>query len=214
MNIETKEGYQQNRRYFVRLPRIPRTVQACSFVWLSVTIFTISFFLIVAIRPTLVTIAKLNKEIKDKTEANKQLQKKINTLITAQEIYARNSDNLTLLDEAFPEKSEFPRLAYFFEQVATTSGVTLKSLNFERIGGVTPKEQGTSLLSSLPLNFSIAASGDYLKLKDLLKELESSRRILKITESTFNRVKKGEEFELQLSISGQASFGKGVKINN
>lgn len=208
MNTGTKDEYHQNRRYFVKLPRISYTAKTRSFAWLSVTIFTISFFLIVAIRPTLVTIAKLNKEIKDKTEANQQLQKKIDAIIIAQDIYTRNSDNLVLLDEAFPEKSEFPRLAYFFEQVATASGVTFKSLTFERIGGVTQKGQLPSLLSSLPLNFSIAASGDYLKLKDFLKELESSRRILKITEASFSRIKKGEEFELQLSVSGQASFGK------
>ena len=208
MNPGEKEEYHRSRRYFVGIPRGPRTSQTRSFVWLSITIFTISFFLIVAIRPTLVTIAKLNTEIKDNTEANLLLQKKISTLITAQEVYAKNSDNLALLDEAFPEKSEFPRLAYFFEQVATASGVTLKSLSFERIGGATAKEQSTSASSGQPLNFSIAASGDYLNLKGLLKELESSRRILKITSSSFNRVKKGEEFELQLFISGQASFGK------
>lgn len=208
MNPGEKEEYQHSRRYFVGIPRGARTSQTRSFVWLSVTIFTISFFLIVAIRPTLVTITKLNREIKDKTVANQQLQKKIDTLIVAQEVYAKNSENLALLDEAFPEKSEFPLLAYFFEQAATASGVTLKSLSFERIGGTAPKEQNTSSSSGQSLNFTLAVGGDYLKLKDLLKELESSRRILKITESSFNRVKKGEEFELQLFISGQASFGK------
>lgn len=208
MNTEEKERYYQNRRYFVKLPKISYSAKTRSFAWLALTIFMISFFLIVAIRPTLVTIAKLNKEIKDKTQASKQLQNKIDAIITAQDIYARNADNLALLDEAFPEKSEFPVLAYFFEQTATASGVTLKSLNFERIGGATQGDKSTSSLSSLPLNFSITASGDYLKLKDFLKELESSRRILKIEASTFNRVKKADVFELLLSISGQASFGK------
>lgn len=208
MNPGEKEEYHRSRRYFVGIPRGPRASQTKSFVWLSVTIFTISFFLIVAIRPTLITIAKLNREIKDKTEANEQLQKKIDTLIVAQEVYARNSDNLALLDEAFPEKSEFPRLAYFFEQTATASGVTIKSLNFERIGGTSTKSQDVSSSPGQSLNFTLSVSGDYLRLKDLLKELESSRRILKITESSFSRVKKGEEFELQLFISGEASFGK------
>lgn len=207
MNIGVKEGYQQYRRYFVNLPRIPYTAKARSFIWLSITIFTISFFLIVAVKPTLVTIAKLNKEIKDKTVAANELQKKINAIIAAQDIYTRNADNLVLLDDAFPEKSEFPRLAYFFEQVATASGITFKTLNFERVGG-TVAAPTTSLLSNLPLNFSLSANGDYLKLKDFLKELESSRRLLKIKEATFSRVKKGDSFELMLYVSGQASFGK------
>lgn len=208
MNSGEKEQYQRSRRYFVNIPRGPRSSQTRSFVWLSVTVFTIIFFLVVVIRPTLITIAQLNREIKDKTEANEQLQKKIDALVVAQEVYARNSDNLALLDEAFPEKSEFPRLAYFFEQTATASGVTIKSLNFERIGAASTKEQDAPSSSNQSLNFTLSVNGDYLRLKDLLKELESSRRILKITESSFSRVKKGEEFELQLFISGQAYFGK------
>lgn len=210
MNVGVKEASQQHRRYFVKLPKIPYTAKARSFIWLSITIFTISFFLIVAVRPTLVTIAKLNKEIKDKTVAANELQKKINAIIAAQDVYTRNADNLVLLDEAFPEKSEFPRLAYFFEQVATSSGVIFKSLSFERIGGAVPGQTSTAqdYPSSSPLNFSLSAGGDYLKLKDFLKELESSRRLLKIKEATFSRIKKGDSFELVLYVSGQASFGK------
>ncbi|MGB9637645.1 MAG: hypothetical protein ACPLY7_02490, partial [Microgenomates group bacterium] len=133
MNTDIKEKYQQQQRYFVRLPKISYTVKTRSIIWPAITIFTVSFFLVAAIKPTLTTIAQLNREIKDKEEASRQLQKKINALITAQENYAKNSDNLILLDQALPENSEFPALAYFLEQVATQSGVILKSLNFERI---------------------------------------------------------------------------------
>lgn len=194
-----------NRRYAVNF-KVPQTVRTRSFTWLSITIFTVTFFLIVAIKPTLVTIAKLNKEIKDKTEASIQLQKKIDAIVAAQDIYARNSDNLVLLDDAFPEKSEFPRLAYFFEQISTSSGVIIKSLNFEKIGSPSNKAKDTSLLSTLPLNFSIIAKGDYPQLKNFLTELESSRRIIKITSTTFNQQKKDEKVELTIYISGQASF--------
>lgn len=203
-----KNDYQASRRYFVSIKRITQTTKIRSFTWLSVTIFTITFFLIVAIRPTLVTIAKLNKEIKDKTQASKELQKKIDSIVAAQDIYARNSDNLTLLDEAFPEKSEFPRLAFFFEQIATSSGVVLKNLGFERIEDVNLKAKDTSSSLALPLNFSVLTNSDYLKLKAFLKESESSRRILKIEAATFSLIKKEDSFELQLSITGQASFRK------
>lgn len=194
-----------NRRYAINF-KVPQTARTRSFTWLSITIFTVTFFLIVAIKPTLVTIAKLNKEIKDKTEASIQLQKKIDAIVAAQDIYARNSDNLVLLDDAFPEKSEFPRLAYFFEQISTSSGVIIKSLNFEKIGSPSNKAKDTSLLSTLPLNFSIIAKGDYPQLKNFLTELESSRRIIKITSTTFNQQKKDDKVELTIYISGQASF--------
>ena len=214
MNTDIKEKYQQQRRYSIRLPKISYTVKTRSMIWLAVTILTVSFFLIAAIKPTLTTIAQLNREIKDKEEANQQLQKKINALITAQENYAKNSDNLILLDQALPENSEFPTLAYFLEQVATQSGVTLKSLNFERIDDRAETRKQNSPSTGQSFNFSLAASGEYVNLKGFLASLEASRRILTLTGSTFSKNKKNEtETELQLSVSGKASFAPKSQVH-
>ncbi len=194
--MNTDENKEESR-YFIRLPKIKSTVKTRSFFWLSFTFVTIAFFLTVAIKPTLVTIAKLNKEIKDKTLASAQLQKKIDSIVAAQDIYAKNSGNLYLLDEAFPNKSEFPKIVYFFEQIATDSGVNLTSLNIGKVDEKTP-----------PLNFSVSVSGDYPNLKNFISKLESSRRILVLENATFSRIKKEEVFGLMLSVSGQSSFKK------
>jgi len=209
-NIQFNSRYARYRPSTFKLQRIMQSKRNQSFAWLSLTILTVCFFLIVAIRPTLVTIAKLNKEIKDLSEANQKLQTKINTIVEAQNEFAKYSDDLFLLDQAVPDNSDFPRLVYFLEQSTVNEGVELKSLNLDRIGVAekTAKEATASAIQTL--NFSITASGDYLRLVNLLQDLESSRRILRLGSTSFTLTKKDKDsaYELLVAFSGQSSFGK------
>jgi Tfp pilus assembly protein PilO len=206
MNFDWRTEYYRYRRYFFSLGKISKTPQIRSFAWLSLTLFAIAFFAIMAIRPTLVTIAKLNREIKDKREASQKLQTKINAIVAAQAQYAKNLDNLPLLEEALPSKSEFPRLAFFLEENASTSAVELKNLTFEKIE-VSGKSSSPSAKAN-SLNFSLSASGDYANLKDFINRLENSRRILELDSIIFNQVKKEEGWQLSIQVAGQASFTK------
>jgi Tfp pilus assembly protein PilO len=206
MNFDWKTEYHRYRRYFFNLGKISKAPQVQSFAWLSLTFFAIAFFTVMAIRPTLVTIAKLNREIKDKKEANQKLQTKINAILAAQAQYAENLDNLPLLEEALPEKSQFPRLAFFIEENTTASGVELKSLSFEKIGAVEQTPQSSSTSNSL--YFSLSVSGDYSNLKDFLSRLESSRRIIEVNSFAFSQVKEEESWRLVLRVTGRASFVK------
>lgn len=206
MNFDWKTEYHRYHRYFFNLQKKARTSQTRSFVWLSLTIFTVSFFAIVAIKPTLVTIAKLNKEIQDQKEASKLLQSKIDSIITAQQEFTANMENIGLLEEALPEKNEFPKLAYFFEQISQENEVTLQSLSFEKIGSL-KKPAGTSSLGPAnSLNFSLGVSGSYAKLKSFLSSLESSRRVLTIQRTNFGQTKKENNFEILLIVSGTTFF--------
>lgn len=217
MNIENKTANEIYSRYQPSSPKFQKILQDKknqSLAWLSLTIFTVCFFLIVAIKPTLVTIAKLNKEIKDLALANQNLQKKINAIVEAQNEFAKYSDELFLLDQAVPDSSDFPRLAYFLEQANSTEGLELKSLSLDKIGQTVGSSNSTSSSSSelKSLTFSISSSGDYLKLVNFLKDLESSRRILKLTSTSFNQTKNEKDqtstYELSVILSGQSPFGK------
>lgn len=209
MSFNWRDGYSRYRRYFVNIGRITRKVPIQSLAWLSLSLITVTFFALAAIKPTLTTIAQLTREIKDKREASQKLQQKIDAIVAAQKVYAKNVDLLLLLNEALPEKNEFPRLAFFLEELASSSGVELKSLNFEKI---TTKQKSTTTYDqplANSLRISLGVAGDFLKLKDFLNGLESSRRVIKMELVSFSQVKKGEIQELSLQFVGRASFGKG-----
>lgn len=213
-NSKINNEYSRYQPAYSKFQKIAQNKKTQSFAWLSLTIFTVSFFLVIAIKPTLVTIAKLNKEIKDLSEANQKLQKKINMIVEAQNEFAKYSDDLFLLDQAVPDNSDFPRLVYFLEQAANTEGVQLKSLNLEKIGvvGKTIQADTPSLVQSL--NFSITVNGDYSRLMNFVGDLELSRRILGIASTNFALVQKDKDsaYELSVALSGQASFGKAPEV--
>lgn len=203
-----RESYNY-RRFFINLGRITSAPKVKSFAWLSLTFFTICFFGIVAIRPTLVTIAKLTREIKDQKEASQKLQTKINSLVAAQAEYAKVVNLIPLLDEALPENSNFPRLAYFLEETATASAVEIQSLSFEKI---IFKEEGKKTKNKNPYNeivFSAGVAGEYHNLKQFLADLEASRRIIKIESFSIGEARKKDDREIVLLVTGRAAYAPG-----
>lgn len=197
-SLDQKKQQARNKRFL-------QSPQGKSLTWLSLSVFTVVFFLIMAIRPTVITITKLIKEIEEKEAASLLLDKKINSLIAAQKVYAVNSQRLPMLNQALPEKSEFPWLANFLDGAALSSQVELSSLSFEKIN-LNPQKSSPCQL----INFSTNAKGDYLNLKNFVSLLESSRRLIKIELTGISETKKkGEEKTntmLQLNISGVMFF--------
>lgn len=178
-----------------------KTPPVRSFAWLSFTLFIIAFFIVIAIRPTIITIAKLNKEIKDQKDLNKKMDVKIKSLVQAQQNYAKNIDLLYLLDEALPQRSEFPRFAFFLEDQATNSGITIRSISLDQFNKKESAASGSGLFS-----FSINTEGDYLKLKNFLQTLEQSRRITQIDTAVFNQVVENDSPKLTMTVTGTVYY--------
>lgn len=211
----------QNKK--ISLQRLAKDKKARSFASLSMTIFAISFFAVIAIRPTLLTIAKLTREIKEKRKANVELQDKIKTLIAAQDEYVKNSDNIFLLDQALPKRSEFPLFAFTLEQMALDTGIGIESFSFEKIFITKDGISKDDSAQYSKLGFSLTASGDYFKLKDFISNLETNKRIVKINKTSFVMTKNktsqlsdptlGEQLvtKIKLLVSGELFFEKGQK---
>lgn len=182
-----------NRRYFDYLTGLKEILQNKknrSLIWLAVTIFTICFFAVAVIRPTLITIAKLSREIKDKKELKIKLQQKIDAIIIARDEYSKVSPDIPLLFEALPEKNRFTDLALFLEKKSEENGVILDSLSFERIStkqGEVLKDPVTDLNN---VRFSTAVAGDYIKINNFLRNLETSLPVIRIDNANINRAEK------------------------
>lgn len=201
----------QNKR--INLQRLAKDKKTRSFASLSMTIFAVSFFAIIAIRPTFLTIAKLTREIKEKREANVELQNKIKTLIAAQDEYVRNSDNIFLLDQALPKRSEFPLFAFMLEQTGLDAGVEIESFSFEKIFITKNTAPVVADINYSKLGFSLTASGDYFKLKDFVSKLEADKRIIKINKASFRLTKNKNDQLLNSTLADQTSTKIVVSIS-
>src|SRR3989344_3411061 len=98
MSFPYEENFRRYGRYYRtarKYAQRPEVLISTSFI---LALFTISFFAIVAIRPTAITIAKLWREIQEKKTKQATLAQKIAKLEEAQPTYSALEEDLALLD--------------------------------------------------------------------------------------------------------------------
>ena len=103
---------------------------------LFLTVGAVIFFAVFAIRPTLVTMSDLVKEIEDKKELDQKLTQKIASLSTAQSTYLEVQDRLYLLEQSLPSTPDFIFAIKVIEKIASDRNILIDSLSVPEI----PKE--------------------------------------------------------------------------
>ncbi len=163
---------------------------------IGLTIFTVAFFLSMAILPTIKTIAGLKKEIKDQQEVEAKLTKKMIGLKTAEVNYAKVVNNLRLINQVLPEKEEFERLAWQIQWVAKQTGVEINTGSFGgfNLVGQTDKSDKIELAAELTI------AGSYQQIRAFLQSLIKIDRLITIEEVNFNNQKLQGEGKLTTNL--------------
>ena len=158
------------------------------------TVFAIIFFALFAIKPTLVTISDLIKEIEDKQKLEEQLQRKVAALSTAQTAYQNNQDNLATLDQAIPSR---PKLLYslkIVEKLASEEGLIIHNMTTTEIPPEEEVDLAQGSLTRKDLSIKISLSGDYPAIKKFVERLNQIRRTFVLHSVTFSVQKdRGQE---------------------
>lgn len=142
---------------------------------ISLTIFTVAFFLVMAILPTLKTIASLQKEIDDSQAINSQLYKKTQALQTAEINYTKIVNDLGLINNILPEKEVFEKLSWQIQWLAKQRGVEVTSGTFEGFKLIGQQESGIK-----GLGIELTVNGGYPQIKDWLNSLTNIDRLITI----------------------------------
>jgi len=164
------------------------------------TLAVICVFAFFAIRPTLTTIAKLNKELKEKQEVNKILEKKINNLNKAQVSYAQVIDYLVLIERALPEKADFNQAASQINFLTFSNNLVLLSASFGKFYLVASPSETTEVNT---LDFNISVYGSYTDIKNFIQELENIDRVIQINSVIFSSKIKKDQTKLQSDLRGK-----------
>jgi len=170
-------------RYY--LSQIPLPVRKTGQKWGPTVgaILLITFFIIFAIKPTVVTIVELLAEIKGREELNQQLEKKITQIVTAQTLYNQIYDRLYLLDQALPDNPDFAYFSQNLEGNRLKSDLTLSTLDYSSIVLTQKKAAKATAESekSQEVSFITDLDGYYPNLKTFLENIFSQRRIIYIS---------------------------------
>ena len=127
-NRSYKNEYVRYRQYYHRLWIFYQRPAAKVSVALLLTIFTIVFFAVFAIRPTLLTVAELIKKIQDKKATLVQIEQKAAQLASAQQEYLAAQTQLPYLDQALPGEPDLQQIIRLLEATAAYHGLAPSNL--------------------------------------------------------------------------------------
>jgi len=169
--------------------------------YIALTLIALSFFGLFAISPTLSTISKLNKELKDNRFVEQQLQKKINDLSALQEKYNNLQSDLPYIYGAVPTNPNVALLVAQVQSLAQASGITLNTVQVFAVDSDSGKKQYSAF------NFSVSGTGDFNQISKFVSSLNSMRRITTQNIISVTR-QSGKESSLLITIKGEAFFKK------
>lgn len=214
MAINWQVGYYRYRRYFTNLGAFYQSKKVRTYAELVLSILTVTFFLVFAVRPTLITIAGLTKQIDDSRLVTEKFQQKINDLSQAQREYGLIENDLYLIDQALPTHPEVTTLIKQLEALGRRSGIIIESTKFGQINITRSqseeKKAEAETETSQSVKLSFIASGEYQKLKDFLHSLSSLRRVILIDSFGF-KASKTDDQTLTLDIEAKAYYLKSAK---
>ncbi|OGC93056.1 hypothetical protein A3D85_03095 [Candidatus Amesbacteria bacterium RIFCSPHIGHO2_02_FULL_47_9] len=185
MAVDYRSSLARYRRYLQTVQNKPLWQES---LYLILSLLLVMVLVIWALRPTLVTIAKLLAERKQYLELEKRMDEKIELIREAQNVYLQVQDRLEVLNMAVPKTADWSGVATGVQQSATDSGLVTKSF-------------GVNL--GKDVEFSMATSGAYDGIKRFITGLGKSSRIIDIKSLSIDKQVGGE---LTLSLQGAAVY--------
>lgn len=212
MAFDYRTEYHRYRQYYINLRNFYQqpTIKVSFFVLLS--FFTVVFFAVFAIRPTVVTIGQLIKSIDDKRKVDMALAKKINALDELQVEMVGIRDDIDKIFTVLPEDSDLGRLMQIFEYIAKENNINLISVRFQpvRLG-----EENKIGSEERVVNFSLSAGGSLAEVIEFMQDLEEVDRLLVLDKMRFlgTGVSAGRiGSEVAIEVSGRSFFLRERKV--
>jgi Tfp pilus assembly protein PilO len=172
-------------------------------VELFLSIGAVLFFAIFAIRPTLLTMSDLIKEIDDKRQLDQKLNQKIAALSSAQTEFIKLEPRLGILNTAIPVNPDLILTLKIIEKLASDQKISITNINLNDV----PKEIDTETdylkLERQNLRFTISVSGDFPAIRAFVSSLMESRRSFLIEKISFtiNDLRGLKRLEANITVS-------------
>lgn len=213
MAVSWREGYVRYRQYFLNIALFYKKRQDVQmFLEILLSLGAIAIFLLGALRPTFLTIAKLLTDIKQKEQTLVIMDQKIGNLNKAKSTYNQEVSKIPLLDSAIPDKSRPVEYVRQLEGVSQKNGISVARIAVGEVPILGESASATSSAESpLPppvaannFKISIDVEGSYTSLVSFLKDIENLRRPLILNEVFFVLVP--QENQILLTVNGLVPY--------
>lgn len=200
-NRKILENLQKNK-YFELLPDL-KEERAQKFTTLVLTLVALIFFGIFAIQPTLSTIAKLKKELKDSQYVDQQLSQKIENLTILEQKYASLQDTMPVILSTFPTESQVPLLIAQLQSLGKKTDIVFSGIQVSQTQIAKPNDKQDKYST---FSFTFTGEGTY---ENILNYLTLSMRMQRIISIEILSISKRSEGDLlQFNFKGTGFFKK------
>ncbi len=151
---------------------------------IGATFVLITFFVIFAIRPTVLTISSLVGEIKSKQLLKTKLNQKINDVIVAQDLFSQVEGRYDVVNSSLPDHPSFYD-SYNQIRYSIDSNISIKSLSFE-VNSVKQSSAPTTNLKTY--STSVNAIGPFTNSISLMEKLLNNQRLINVSSISFRNV--------------------------
>lgn len=172
-----------------------------AYIYIILSFFSLSFFGLFAIGPTLTTISELNKEYADGQNVLRQLQEKNSNLRSLNAQYLQIQGDLNLITNAIPDSSNVSQLTRQMEVLATKNNLVLQKLDTGLLELYPAKKANTSIFSFM---FSTAVKGTEKDINNFIAEVINIDRIIGIERLSTGK----QQNDFIAAITGKAFFFK------
>lgn len=215
MALSWKKDYLRYKELFLKLLVIyKKRNDLRMFLEILLSLITITFFSLFALKPTLLTVSQLIKDNKEKQETIDKMQQKIINIETAKNTYNRYVNLIPLIEHSVPNTPTPETFLRQIEGIAYINSVNIvsSSVNETPLFGIKEVKNQKTQISNLPSNvstisFSVSVTGSYSSLYNFLLNLEKTRRPIIIDSVNLNSSKaSNDETALVMLISGQTIY--------
>ncbi|MDP2585320.1 MAG: type 4a pilus biogenesis protein PilO [Candidatus Levybacteria bacterium] len=188
------------------LPTLPYLTPERSkkFFGIILTFCALSFFGLFAIKPTVATILKLQKELSDSQFVFGQLEIKIKNLTELRKQYFNLQGDLPIVTNAITIQPDTHLLFAQIQSIAQTSNIAIKKLQNSEVEIF--KNNKNIDKNYYSYSFTIAGSGSFENILRFVQILTDMERIVNIETFSINNIADQENGSLGFDIQGIAFF--------
>lgn len=216
MALGWRGQYYRYREFFLNILELYKKKQDLRmFLEIILSLTTVTIFLLFALKPTVVTITNLLKEIAEKETTVAKLDEKIRNLSVARNVYEEEVGDVPLIESSVPDLPNPDLFVGQVQELANKNSVGVLGISVGEtilLGKNTAKKSANSIdLKPLPspaneMTVSISINGTFPNLLSFIKDLESSRRPIKIDVLGVNSAATDTGLTITMVVSGRVPF--------
>lgn len=186
-----------------------------AFLEVILSLTTIVIFTTFALKPTILTIISLTREIKEKENVLSLLEQKNIDLQIASDLLIQNQNKIEAIDSAIPTSPNPDKIAVQIQGLAFKNSVSLLGLSIGQatLIGKNPSVEQRSDFKPIQnaggeMTISVSVKGSYYSINSFAKDLENLRIVVKVDLTTINASTTETGQAIVAVISGRVPYTK------